>query len=270
VDHPVTAQAAPNDAPPFTRISPEARALITAYWSSSRRGRVLEFLSFNELVEVFEVLARGPGHVPAGAFPAAFARGAVSGQRRRRNLRAPFLVAAVLDCSRQPLELVSERLAARGVAHLMYGIGHLESELLASRWVSGCWGAVVVTNVLARGWVELEAGVLELAALAEVRPRPTSRSWRSCCFPLPAPLDDGAACRVLPSTGGTWLPSPPAPPSSNPTPVRRPRRRAASPCSRRPVRLSPPRRFDRGNPSPELPGGRGDLRVSCEEDGLSI
>jgi hypothetical protein len=183
---------------PYTRISEACPAHLSFYWPHSRKGRTLEFGSLAELAEVFERSAEGPRFAPAGSFPVTFARGAVVGRRRRRNLRTPLLVAAVFDCRRRPAGMVSERLSNCGVAHFAFGIGHLPGEC----WT---WATVVVTDVLATSWEALEAAVHELSELAEIRPRPTSRSWRSGCFPLPAPLDDGP-CGFYASPMGVWLP----------------------------------------------------------------
>ena len=154
-------------------ISPSNPAILTIFPNDERRaGRAMEFHAFDELAEIFEVLARGPRYFPGRSFPSSFLRGRCAGRLKRRNVRFPLIPAIWAEGSESTLFAASERLNRAGVSHVAYAARDGR-------------GFVIVADALAPNERALEDATEELAELAGLTGS-INASGRARTFPLPA------------------------------------------------------------------------------------
>ncbi len=183
----------------FAVISPETPAVLTTFKPGARAGRPIEFRDFDAMIAFFEVAAE----VDAPTLAQSFARARCVRRRRKKNLSGWLLIALVVGRPRVPLAATSERLALLGVPHFGWELDDGE------RGRPGPY--VLLADVLARTWTDLEHAARQLAKLAGVRPN--SRSWLDATFPLPRP-GRARATPVFESLCSGWLPSVPQQPDA--------------------------------------------------------
>ena len=158
------------DCAPISSANP---AYLMIFADDERRvGRApAEFHSFEEVAEIYEVLARGPRRFPDRSFPTSFLRGPCAGRPRRRNVRFPLIVAIRSDGSESTMFEASDRLDRAGVSHFAYAARDGR-------------GFVIVANAIARTEPQLFEAACEMAEIAGLHL--FDARGRARVLPLPA------------------------------------------------------------------------------------